>query len=152
MTMPGERRSSKLDWFVAHPNFEVCSWRDPVIDSLGYDARHRYVETYWLPVLGPSAVLAVRRFAGLLDGHPTGVRVDLVEFGASLGIGAGTGRHTQINRTLNRLVEFHLARISGDDLEVHTTLPPLPLRLRRRLPLSVLDTLAEHERRGARTA
>lgn len=148
MTWTGEHRSSTLGWFVSHPRFVVRPWRDPVIDSLGYDARHVYVETYWLPVLGPSAVLAARRLADLLDRHPAGVSLDLVELGASLGVGTGTGRHTQINRTLNRLVDFHLARISGDELEVHTTFPPLPLRLRRRLPLSLLDALAEHERRG----
>lgn len=148
MTPASERRNSTLDWFVAHPTFCVRPWHDPVIDSLGYDARHGYVESYWLPVLGPSAVLAARRLADRLDLHPAGASIDLVELGASLGIGTGTGRHTQINRTLNRLVDFHLARISGDELEVHTTFPPLPLRLRRRLPLSLLDALAEHERRG----
>ncbi len=152
MTSTGEHRSSTLSWFVGHPSFVVRPLRDPVIDSLGYDARHGYVETYWLPILGPSAVLAARRLADMLDRHPAGSSIDLVELGASLGIGAGTGRHTQINRTLNRLVDFHLARISGDELEVHTTFPPLPLRLRRRLPQSLLDALAEHERRGTRSA
>lgn len=141
-----DRRRFTLDWFVAHPTVEVRPWRDPVIDHCGFDARHVYVETYWLPILGPSAVLAVRRIADWLDGQSAGVSIDLVEFGASLGIGTGTGRHTQINRTLGRLVDFGLARIAGDHLEVHTTLPPVPLRLRRRLPLSLLDALTDHER------
>ncbi len=145
MSEPSERRNSTLDWFVGHPTFTVRPWRDPVIDSLGYDARHGYVEQFWLPILGPSAVLALRRFTDWLDHHPAGVEVDLVEFGSSLGIGTGTGRHTQVNRTLNRLVDFHLARISGDELEVHITVPPVPLRLRRRLPPGLLDALAEHE-------
>jgi hypothetical protein len=39
-----------------------------------------------------------------------------------------------------------MARISRDHLEVHTTLPPVPLRLRRRLPLSLVDALSDHER------
>lgn len=142
-----DRRRSTLDWFVAHPTMEVRPWRDPVIDQCGYDARDVYVETYWLPILGPSAVLAARRIADRLDRQPAGVSIDLVEFGASLGIGTGTGRHTQINRTLGRLVDFGMARISGDHLEVHTTLPPVPLRLRRRLTLSLLDALTDSERR-----
>ena len=28
-------------------------WLDPVIDELGHDPRSAYVETFWLPVLGP---------------------------------------------------------------------------------------------------
>ncbi len=144
--MPGgERRRSTLEWFVAHPTVEVHRWCDPVIDRRGYDARHLYVESFWLPVLGPSSVFAIRRIADALDEQPAGVRIDLVEFGASLGIGTGTGRHTQINRTLGRLVDFRLARIAGEHLEVHTTLPPLPLQLRRRLPPALLDALCAHE-------
>jgi hypothetical protein len=141
-----DRRRSTLDWFVAHPMIEIRKWVDPVNDQCGFDARHVYVETYWLPILGPSTVLAARRIADQLDRQPAGVSIDLVEFGASLGIGAGTGRNTQINRTLGRLVDFGMARISGDHLEVHTTLPAVPPRLRRRLPLSLLDALTDHER------
>lgn len=141
-----DRRRSTLDWFVSHPTVDLRPLRDPVIDKCGFDARHVYVETYWLPILGPSAVLAARRITDWLDREPAGVSIDLVEFGASLGIGAGTGRHTHINRTLGRLVDFGMARISGDHLEVHMTLPPVPLRLRRRLPLSLLDALSDHER------
>ncbi len=66
-----------------------------MIDQCGFDARDAYVETYWLPILGPSAVLAARRIADWLDRQPAGVGIDLVEFGASLGIGIGTGRNTR---------------------------------------------------------
>lgn len=94
----------------------------------------------------PKGAIAARRIADCLDDQPAGVSVDLVEFGASLGIGTGTGRHTQINRTLGRLVDFRLARISGEVLEVHTSFPPVPCGLRRRLPPELLDALTEHER------
>jgi hypothetical protein len=141
-----DRRRSTLDWFVAHPIFEVRAWRDPVIDQSGYDARHIYVETFWLPILGPSAVLAARRIAVWLDCQTSAVRIDLVEFGSSLGIGTGTGRHTQINRTLARLVDFGMARVPGEHLEVRTILPPVPSQLRSRLPLPLLDALTAHER------
>jgi hypothetical protein len=33
----------------------IVPWRDEVIDELGHDPRSHYVETFWLPVLGPSA-------------------------------------------------------------------------------------------------
>ena len=142
-----DRRRSTLDWFVAHPFIEIRPWSEPLLDQLVYDARHVYVETYWLPILGPSAVLAARRIADWLDPQPAGVRIELVEFGASLGIGAGTGRHTQINRTICRLIDFGMARIAGDHLEARTVLPPVPLRLRQRLPLSLFDALADDDKR-----
>ncbi|HPU40340.1 MAG TPA: hypothetical protein PLS63_12280 [Microthrixaceae bacterium] len=146
MTTRHETTRSSLDWFVAHPTMQVRRLVETPVESCRYDARHIYVETYWLPILGPSAVLAVRRIADWLDHDPAGVHVDLVDFGASLGVGTGTGRNTQVNRTLGRLIDFRLARIAGDHLEVRTELASVPDGLRRRLPLSLLDSLAEHER------
>ena len=147
MTAKDDRRRSTLDWLVAHPAAEVRPWHDPVIQQCGFDARHSYVEQFWLPILGPSAVLALRRLADWLDRHPAGVQIDLVEFGSSLGIGTGTGRHTQINRTLSRLIDFRLARITDDLLEIRTIWPPVPDGLRRRLPLTLLDALDDRDRR-----
>lgn len=34
----------------------VRPWPDPVIDTLGHDARSMYAEVFWLPTLGPSTV------------------------------------------------------------------------------------------------
>jgi hypothetical protein len=34
----------------------VKPWHDPVVDVLGHDPRSRYVETFWLPTLGPPKV------------------------------------------------------------------------------------------------
>lgn len=152
MMESGDRRRATLDWLVGNPVMAVRPWRDEVVEAQGFDARHVYVETFWLPVLGPSAVLALRRFADWMDSRPVGVEVDLVDLGASLGLGAGTGRHTQINRTIGRLVDFGMARTCGDHLEVRTTLPPVPLRVRRRLPLLLLDALDEHELRQSSLA
>lgn len=125
----------------------VRPWPGGSLGGCRYDAGDVYVETYWLPILGPSDVLAVRRIALWIEAEADGVNVDLAELGASLGVGTGTGRHTQINRTLTRLIDFGVARITGEHLEVHTTFPPLPAQLRRRLPLSLLDTLEVHDRR-----
>ena len=47
---------------------------------------------------------------------------------------------------LGRLIDFGMARITGDHVEVHTMVPPVPPRLRRRLPLSLQDALIDHER------
>ncbi len=147
-----DRRRVTLDWLVDHPSFEIRSWRDAVIDKVGYDARHSCVESFWFPLLGPSAVLAARRIAGWLDRHPEGLNLELAEFGASLGVGTGTGRNTQINRTLCRLVDFGMARVAGDQFEVRTVWPPLPMRLRRRLPESLSDALTEWDHHARRSA
>lgn len=32
----------------------IEAWRDPVVEALGHDPRSLYVETFWLPVLGPT--------------------------------------------------------------------------------------------------
>ena len=35
------------------PSLHVLPWVDPVIDQVGYDPRSRYVERFWLGILGP---------------------------------------------------------------------------------------------------
>ena len=41
----------------------ILPWPDPVLDTLGYDPRSRYAETFWLPTLGPTALLLLRHLA-----------------------------------------------------------------------------------------
>ena len=38
----------------------IEAWIDPVIDELGHDPRSAYVETFWLPVLGPPSITRVQ--------------------------------------------------------------------------------------------
>ena len=42
------------------PTLQVLPWSDPVIDQVGYDPRSRYVERFWLGILGPSATWLMR--------------------------------------------------------------------------------------------
>lgn len=135
-----------LQWLANHPTFTVRPW--PIPTSCGrHPVRSEYVERFWLPILGPSALLALRSIdRAILTSVTRQAVVDLVEFGASLGIGTGTGRHTQTNRTLARLIDFDMARIVGDHLETVTTLPEVPTRKRRRIPPALLDELEAHEK------
>ena len=41
----------------------VRPWIDPVVDPIGYDPHGRYVELFWLGVLGPTATWLLRRLA-----------------------------------------------------------------------------------------
>jgi hypothetical protein len=38
------------------PTLQILPWSDPVIDQVGYDPRSRYVERFWLGILGPSSM------------------------------------------------------------------------------------------------
>ncbi len=98
-------------------SFRVVAWEDPVVDRNGFSPRSPYVERWWLPVLGPSATLLVRRMADLLLAHPGGIDVDAGHTARALGLGGSGGRHAPFPRALRRCVRYGLARPVG-------TLPP----------------------------
>ena len=113
---------------------EVVPVRNPVLEALGHDPTSDYAEQFWLPVIGPSALWTHRRLtAGFRDGQSS-YRLDIATLGREIGLGAGTGRHSPVIRTLTRLVNFHLAEIIDRRLEVHTMLPPLTRHQVARLP------------------
>ena len=120
-------------------------WLLPLTDlapgRLGFDVRSEYVETLWLPVLGPSATWLVRRLGTLAAAFPQGTWVDSLELGVSMGLGEGRGLLT---RGLRRLVMFSVAECdNGDVLRVRCQLRPVGARSLERLS-SVL--VAEHHR------
>ncbi len=128
----------------------VEAWRDPLVEALGHDARSGYVEHFWLPVLGPSTVLLLRRLAGRLEASPDGLALGLAETSRSLGLGERVGRNSSFVRTIARTVEFELARLVGPTrLAVRTVLPPLPRRYAVRLPEGLREELAGAERTAA---
>ena len=51
----------------------ITPWPDPVLDVLGHDPRSWYVETFWLPTLGPTALLLLRHLADRFEEHPEGL-------------------------------------------------------------------------------
>jgi hypothetical protein len=121
----------------------IEAWRDPVVEALGHDPRSLYVETFWLPVLGPSTTLLLRRLAAGLEAVPSGFAINLAETSRALGLGERTGRNGPFLRTVSRCVDFAMARPAGPGaLAVRTMLPPLARRHIARLPESLR---AEHE-------
>ena len=92
----------------------------------GHEPRGLYVEQFWLPIIGPSALLAWWRLRSLLDlAGPSGLIVDCAELAARLGLGHACGRNAPIVRTLARLCRFGFARIAHDCLEVRAIAPTL---------------------------
>lgn len=114
-------------------------WPDPVVDEVGHDPRSAYVETYWLPVLGPSCTWMLRRFAARLDELPCGAELDLEELARSLGLGERSGANAPFARTVKRCVDFEMAHHIENGLAVRRRLPPLAGRHLRRLPSSLQD-------------
>lgn len=123
-----------LDWIASHDPLSICAWRDERIEAIGYDPRSDYVETFWLTVLGPSAVFTLRRCAHWLDHEDGAFEVPLELLGRSVGLGGGSGRRAPIVRTLARLAEFGLAVRDGEHYAVRRAIPPLTSRQVARLP------------------
>ena len=103
-------------------------------DLLEYPAGSVYVETFWLPLVGPSAVLALRRLSAWLEPEPDGITVSIAILSSCLGLGTGTGRRAPVARTLARLVDFKIASHDGERLLLRRELPMLSVRQIERLP------------------
>jgi hypothetical protein len=116
--------------------FTIQPWPDPVIDTVGHDPRSLYVETFWLPTLGPTALLLLRHLAGRFDESPRGVELQVGETSQALGLGDRVGNSSPIVRTLSRLEQFDLACADPHTptVAVRRNLPPINRRHVRRLP------------------
>jgi hypothetical protein len=125
-----------------HHRLTIRPWIDPLVDDHGHDPRSRYVEQFWLGVLGPTATWFLRRAAGLLDRYPDGVDIDLAHTAASMGLSFAPGKATPFARALQRCVMFGVAHQAPGALAVRRRLPPVSARHLRRLPE---DVVADHE-------
>lgn len=141
----------------------ITPWTDPVIDTLGHDPRSEYVERFWLPTLGPTSLLLIRRLASVFDRTPEGVTMDVVEFSQSLGLGTREGASSPLLRSMDRLTQFDLAcELKPGAFAVRRNVPPVNRRHIHRLPdtlqrehanwvdAQLTETPIEHARRRAR--
>jgi hypothetical protein len=115
---------------------------DQVVEALGHDVESGYTETYWLPVIGPTALWALRRLTRWLEDAPGGYPLALAPFARELGLGDGVGRSSPVVRSIARLITFGLAEIRGGQLMVRRKVPPLARRHALRLPSHLA---AEHQ-------
>ena len=116
------------------PVVVIRPWIDPVVDDDGHDPRSRYVETFWLGVLGPTATWLVRRLAAGLDRSPDGYELDLVATAKAMGLSFTEGRSSPFSKALQRCVMFGLAHPIPRGLAVRRRVPPVAHRHLRRLP------------------
>ncbi len=137
--------AKKHQFWEFQSKVRFTSWRDVNIESLGYDARSSYVEKFWLPFLGPSTVFTARRLTEMLENEQYGFSIDLQDLSLMLGLGPNINKQSSIQKTLNRLLIFELARIMPSKaVSIRLKLPPLPHRYINRLP-QVMQDLHEKE-------
>lgn len=112
----------------------IRPWHDPILESAGHDPRSRYVEQYWVAILGPSATLLLRRFAAGLEHHPEGFEIDPTAWALELGLGVRGGKNGPFWRSIDRACRFGAARRQGNVVAVRRKLAPLSSRQIERLP------------------
>ena len=116
----------------------VMPWPDPVLDAIGHDPRSWYVETFWLPTLGPTALLLMRHLADRFERTPEAVELPVADTAAALGLGPREGNSSPLIKTLTRLQQFELAAAEDETtIAVRRALPPIHRRHVRRLPAAL---------------
>jgi len=112
----------------------VLPWADPIVDPIGHDPRSRYVELFWLGILGPTATLLLRRLADGLDAYPDGFELDVPDLARGLGIKLHGQRRAAFVNALHRTVLFGMAQEHSHGLMVRRRIPPLSHRQVQQLP------------------
>ena len=134
---PGKRAgASRREWPQPVPTDRllVTPWPDPVLDSMGHDPRSHYVETYWLSILGPSALVLLRRLAAGLEREPGGFELDPVAWSGEMGLGSKGGPQAPFWRCVERICRFGTADRKGELLAVRRRLAPVSAHQVKRLP------------------
>lgn len=122
----------------------VRPWIDARMDQLGHDPRSRYVEEYWLGVLGPTATWLLRRMAERLEESPAGFQLDIPAVAIELGVGGQVGRNSPCVRSLRRCARFGLAQPRDETtLLVRRRVPSLSHKQVERLPVHLRASHAE---------
>src|SRR4051794_19343669 len=81
---------------------------EPATDTFGHDPRSWYSETFWLPTIGPTCLLLLRRVADGFDRNPEGFDVPAGAIASALGVSESTSPNAPLQRALRRLEQFSL--------------------------------------------
>lgn len=112
---PGLERLGVLPWVESGPDRR----------RQGEDPRSAYVETFWLPILGPSTTLLLRRLADDFDAAPDGFDIDCASMAREIGLSTRLDRRAPFVRTIERSVKFNMTQLDGEVLYVRRRLPRL---------------------------
>ena len=116
------------------PHITVRPWVDPVVDDDGFDPRSRYVELFWLGVLGPTATWLMRRLVAGLERSPDGYQLDLCATAREMGLSYSEGRATPFAKALQRCAMFGLTHPFDGGIAVRRRIPPVTMRHLQRMP------------------
>lgn len=131
-TIAGLSRATEVRrWLAANDPLPINEWVDPVLEVAGYSAVGLYVETYWLPTLGPTATWLYRQ---LSRAAAIAVTVDQRSLAAAVGLSDHTRLDGPFYRALARLERFELARVRREQFEVRPYAGPLNRGQLQRLP------------------
>ena len=119
---------------AAPVSITIVPWVDPVVDDTGVDPRSRYVEMFWLGVLGPTATWLLRRLVAGLDQDPDGYDLDLHTTARAMGLSYNAARSSPFSKALQRCVMFGLAHPVDHGLAVRRRIPQVTLRHLQRMP------------------
>ncbi len=72
-------RPDVLDWLAGRDQMRVAYRRPRSTHALGYAAASVYVETFWLPLVGPTALLALRRLDAWLANAPGEITISVAD-------------------------------------------------------------------------
>lgn len=141
-----------LDLTLPTDHLHITPLSDPVIDLLGHDLRSTYVERFWLPILGPTTTLLLRRLAAGLDEQPEGFDLPLLDTAAALGLGNKGGRNAPFLRAIARSSKFKITQSAGPGaLAVRRRVAPLNRTQSERLPALIRDEHATWLAQAVRT-
>lgn len=125
------------------PEFHLSSislrLSDAETNSLGWDLNHPYLETFWLPVIGPTSTVLLR-YVGRHVRTTSYKPFSGEEIGQALGLSRGTGRNSALAKTFRRLAHFGLVVYDSaeDDpnfrITVPSRVPPLTSPRVQKLP------------------
>ncbi len=128
------RNDPPMTSLLTHSSLWIEPWRDLVTEENGHDPRSKYVEQFWLGVIGPTAAWLMRYVAQEFDNSPDGFELPVAPITLQLGISPKAGPRGGLHRTLHRLVMFRLASESHTGYAIRRRLPPLNHAQLRRLP------------------
>jgi hypothetical protein len=109
----------------------VIAWRDPVVETVPSAMRADSDDAlvWYTPFVGTIGMVMAHRFARYAADGPS--RWTIEDIAATFGLGHSPKRSVHV---IGRLERWGIVRCQGTTIAVRLWLPPLTVRLRRRLP------------------
>lgn len=108
----------------------ISRWEDEYLTDTGIPMMSSYVEHYWLPLIGPTALCVARRMTEML-GDREDICLDMDQLARGMGLSTKRGEHSPFFRAVNRLHMFGLMAPALRGYAIRSHVPVVPMRWRR---------------------